>query len=222
MFARMNSSRGGTLLIELLMIVVGINIALWFEGKAEEFGEREAEQQYLEGLSEDLETDIANLDELLRGNRNKVEVLQGIIPDLDTLADAPAARQAQVIFTPSSYLFFQPADFTYVSMQESGDFRLLSDPGTKRRLLRLVRRYQFIKDLQTNYMQAMDDQYIPLMMEKFNLVEGRITDPALLENQVFRNFFAFALQETEQRVQQMDRARTEAEELRDAIRAQLR
>jgi hypothetical protein len=36
MFARMRSSRGANLFIEILMIVVGINIALWFEGVAED------------------------------------------------------------------------------------------------------------------------------------------------------------------------------------------
>ena len=32
MFARLNTSQNRNFLLEILMIVVGINIALWFEG----------------------------------------------------------------------------------------------------------------------------------------------------------------------------------------------
>ena len=47
MFARMRSSRGANVLGELLMLVVGINIALWFEGQFEDFRDAETEQLYL-------------------------------------------------------------------------------------------------------------------------------------------------------------------------------
>jgi hypothetical protein len=106
-------------------------------------------------------------------------------------------------------------------MQESGDFRLLSDPDTKRRILSLVRRYDLIDELQSNYIQAMDAEYIPLMMAKFDLADGRITDPTLIDNQVFRNFFTFALQETDQRVDTLSAARQEAGELLLAIERQI-
>jgi hypothetical protein len=221
-FVRMKSSRGGTLLIELLMIVVGINIALWFEGLAEDFKDQETEQQYLEGLRDDLQTDITNLDSLIEQNQAKVELFQSIIPELVNIGGQSSDQQAQTIFAPSSYSFFQPANFTYTSMQESGDFRLLSEPDTKRLILRLMRRYRLIEELQTNYIQAMDADYIPLMMAKFDLVKGQITDPTLITNQVFRNFFAFALQETDQRVEVLSRARKEEGGLLVNIEQQIR
>jgi hypothetical protein len=221
-FVRMKSSRGGTLLIELLMIVVGINIALWFEGLAEDFKDKETEQQYLVGLRDDLQTDITSLDNLIEQNQAKVELFQSIIPELVNIGGQSSDQQAQTIFAPSSYSFFQPANFTYTSMQESGDFRLLSEPDTKRLILRLMRRYRLIEELQTNYIQAMDAEYIPLMMAKFDLVKGKITDPTLITNQVFRNFFAFALQETDQRVEVLSLARKEAGGLLVNIELQIR
>lgn len=47
MFARLKSSRAGSLMLELLMLVVGINIALWFEGKFEDMQDARVEIQYL-------------------------------------------------------------------------------------------------------------------------------------------------------------------------------
>jgi hypothetical protein len=213
MFTRMKSSKGGTLFIELLMIVVGINTALWFEGLAEDFNDKDTEQQYLEGLRDDLQTDIVNLDQIIEQNRKKVALFESIIPELANLGGEPPDQQAQTIFAPSSYSFFHPADFTYTSMQESGDFRLLSDPDTKRSILRLVRRYQQIDQLQKNFIQALDSEYIPLMMKNFDLITMQITDPTLIDNQVFRNFFLFALEETDQRVEVLSVARKDAGDL---------
>ena len=138
MLARARSSRGN-LLLELLMLVVGINIALWFEGRFEDFQDAETERQYLAGLRDDLKVDLATLDQSIELNQAKMEALGGILPRLDSLMEASPEEQAETVFTPSSYHFFEPSDFTWVSMQESGDFRLLSDPEIKKDLLRLVR-----------------------------------------------------------------------------------
>jgi hypothetical protein len=37
MFAKMRASHKAKLLVDLLMIVVGINVALWIEGLADDF-----------------------------------------------------------------------------------------------------------------------------------------------------------------------------------------
>ena len=128
-----------------------------------------------------------------------------------------ADEQTQVLFTPSSYYFFQPADYTYTAMQESGDFRLLEDPDIKRRLLRLVRQYRFIEELQNNFIQAMDDEYIPIMLRKFDPASGRITDPSLTEDQVFLNFFPYTLQDCGARLEMLRQARDQANTLMQAI-----
>ena len=106
-------------------------------------------------------------------------------------------------------------------MQESGDFRLMSDPEIKKDLLRLVRQYRYVDELQTNFIQALDDGYIPLMMTSFDLLSSRITNPTLTSNQMFLNFFAFTMQETDQRVSALKQARTQATELLAAIEKQL-
>lgn len=220
MFARLKS-RGGSLLLELLMLVVGINIALWFEGKFEDLQDTRIEVQYLEGLRDDLRVDIASLDQRIRFNTAKMERLQQIIPTLDTLGEAEGELQAAAMFEPSGYDFFQPSDFTYRSMQESGDFRLLSDPQIKEGILRLARQYQLIGTLQQNFIQALDDQYIPLTMSSFDIAEMRISDPALVDNQIFRNFFLFALQDTSGRVSACEAARRQATDLLEQIETRL-
>jgi hypothetical protein len=221
MFVRMRSSRGANLFIEILMIVVGINIALWFEGVAEDYRDAETGRQYLHGLYDDLAVDVHNLDWNAKMIEAKLEKLQTITPILSTLMELPADAQSQALFTPSSYYFFQPADFTYTAMRESGDFRLLEDPDIKRRMLRLIRHYRFINELQQNFIQAMDTEYIPTMMRSFDLASGRITDPLLVKDQVFLNFFPYTLEDAGKRLKVLNQARAQASELMQAIEDQL-
>jgi hypothetical protein len=214
-------SRGTNILAELAMIVIGINIALWFEGWFDDLQDAETERQYLEGLRNDLVDDLGQLDGLIRDSRAKTERLRAAIPKLDNLIDAPGEQQASVIFEPTSYLFFRPSDFTYRSMQESGDFRLLSDSRVKEGILRLIREYRHIETLQQNFIQAMDDSYIPLMMNGFDIVTMKVSDPELVENQAFLNFFAFTLQETDGRILAYERARKKATTLLEHIQTHL-
>ena len=221
MFAKIKRSRGTNILAELAMIVIGINIALWFEGWFDDLQEAETELQYLGGLRDDLIDDLGQLDGLITDSRAKTERLRAAIPNLDNLNDAPREEQASVIFEPTSYLFFRPSDFTYRSMQESGDFRLLSDSRVKEGILRLIREYRHIETLQQNFIQAMDDSYIPLMMNGFDIVNMNVTDPELVEHQAFLNFFAFTLQETDGRILAYERARKKATTLLEHIQTQL-
>ncbi|MGD9340119.1 MAG: hypothetical protein PVG76_04210 [Chromatiales bacterium] len=220
MFARMRSSRGANVLGELLMLVVGINIALWFEGKFEDFRDAETEQLYLQGLHDDLTKDRDSLERRINGNKGKIERLGSIVGMLPGLAEIPPEELVGVMFEPSSYDFFQPSDFTYRSMQDSGDFRLLSDSELKKNLLRLIRLYRMIDQRQQNFIQALDDSYIPLMMGSFDIATMKLTDPTIADNQTFRNFFPFALQDIQDRVAAYEAARKQVEILLSQIAAQ--
>lgn len=221
MFARVRSSRGAGVLGELLMLVVGINIALWFEGKFEDIQDADTEQQYLRGLRDDLTVDLDRLERLIKFNQKKIDKLSQILPQLPGLAEAPPEELGDAMFAPSGYDFFQPSDFTYRSMQESGDFRLLSDDDIKKALLKLARRYREIDLLQQNFIQALDDGYIPLIMQNFDILQMRLADPTMLDSLMFRNFFAYAIQDTGQRMEQFENARDQARELIERIEAQI-
>lgn len=213
----MGNTNGRNLFVEIAMIIVGINVALWFEGWFEDRREREDEQQYLTELHADLERSIAELDKVITQNTAKAERLMVHVTQLDALRDASPDKQAQAIFEPSSYSFFTPSDETYQSMLESGDFRLISDRSIKKGLLGLSRRWQEIDTLQRNYLQALDDEYIPLMMRGFDLVEMRVADQTLLTDQTFKNFFPYALQDTERLVWIYESARGQAQGVKSEI-----
>ena len=221
MFKLSANGRKGNLLIEILMIVVGINVALWFEGWFQDLQDAEIEEQYLVDLRDDLLTDIENLDFAIKNGEAKSQRTTQFIELMPTLAELPPEEQAQAIYTPANYQFFVPSDFTYRSMQESGDFRLLQDAEIKKSVLKLDRRHKDIAMLQKNYLQAMDDGYIPLMMNRFDIATMTVTDPTLLEDQLFRNFFVYTRQDTDTMVSMYRLTRSQSEELVALIEAQL-
>jgi hypothetical protein len=213
--------RGANLLLEILMIVVGINIALWFESWFQDLQDAEIEQQYLGDLRDDLLTDIGKLDRVIEAAEAKSKQTAQIIEWMPTLADLPPEQQAQAIYTPPNYQFFEPSDFTFRSMQESGDFRLLRNAEIKKSILRLDRRHKDIAMIQRNFLQAMDDGYIPLMMNRFDIATMTVTDPGLLEDQLFRNFFVYTKQDTDTMVALYNAARSQSRDLVELIEEEL-
>ena len=209
------------LLLEVLMIVVGINVGLWFENWFQDLEDAETEQRYLVDLADDLRVDTQALERIIKATQAKLTRTRRSIDNLSQLIELSVEEQARTVFTPSTYDFFEPSDFTFRSMQESGDFRLLGDPAVKKALLRLDRRHRQIALLQANFLQALDDEYIPLMMANFDIAAMQVANPTLFENQMFRNFFVYTAQDTEAMLDQYRQALTETDELIALISAQI-
>lgn len=221
MFKLPGNRRKTNLLLKILMIVIGINVALWFEGWFQNLQDADIEEQYLADLRNDLSTDIENLDLVIESGEAKLQRTAKFIELMPKIAELSPEEQAQAIYTPPNYQFFVPSDFTYRSMQESGDFRLLRNAAIKKSILRLDRRHKDIALLQKNYLQALDDGYIPLMMNRFDIATMRVTDSSLLKDQMFRNFFEYTKQDTDTMVALYRLARAESEELLKLIEKEL-
>ena len=213
MFKPSANSQGKNLVLEILMIVVGINVALWFEGWFQELEDIETEAAYLADLRTDLLADIVQLDAAIEAGTRKAERAADVVDSWDAFVAGSQEEQASTIFMPSSYVLFTPQGFTFDSMQESGDFRLLRDARVKKALLSLDRQYQLVEVLQSNFLQALDDEYIPLMMQTFDIATMQVSDPALFDSQMFRNFFVYTKQDTSTMVYVYREARAEAEAL---------
>jgi hypothetical protein len=209
------------LLLEILMIVIGINVALWFEGWFQDLENAEIEERYLADLRDDLLMDIKNLDNVIGFGEAKSQRITRIIEEMPGIAELSREELAQTIYTPPNYQFFTPSDFTYKSMQDSGDFRLLQSAEVKKSILRLDRRHKDIASMQMNFLQALDDAYIPLMMNSFDIANMRVTDPSFLRNQMFQNFFVYTSQDTEAMVSLYRLARSDSEYLIKLINEQL-
>lgn len=221
MFARLRKSTTGGFALELLMLVLGINIALWFEGQFQDFQEARAEGDYLAGLKRDLLEDAASLGRLGEVNEVRAGELGEIAAAVPTFAERPDGEVIGMMFAVSTYEFFEPEDFTYRAIQESGDFRLISSPALKEALLRQHRRYRLIGTLEENFLQALDDEYIPLMIRSIDMTAGTLADDGVGENLLLRNMITFAVNDTRERAAHYRQAHGKALELVGLIDAEL-
>jgi len=221
MFKIPGNGRKANLFVEILMIVIGINVALWFEGWFQDLEDIETEERYLADLRDDLSTNIKNLDTVIGFGEVKLQRVAKIIEAMPGIASFSPEELAQAIYTPPNYQFFTPSDFTYRSMQDSGDFRLLRSSQVKKSILRLDRRHKEIASLQNNFLQALNDAYIPIMMSNFDIANMQIADPAFLQDQMFQNFFTYTMQDTEAMISQYRLARSDSEDLIRLIDEQL-
>ena len=217
MFRLSENRRGAGLVVEILMIVIGINVALWFEGWFQDLEDIETEAEYLADLRGDLMRDIRELEVAIESGVAKSARTTEILSDWDAVVHGTDEDRAEAIYTPPMYQFFTPSGFTFHSMQESGDFRLLRDAEVKKGLLSLDRRYRLIDTLQSNYLQALDDGYIPLMMQSFDIATMTVSDPTLFDNQLFRNFFVYTKQDIDGMVYVYRKALEDAEALLELL-----
>lgn len=189
---------------DLLLLVLGIYLALWMENTVEGWNNDKKQRDYMHRLSLDLASDESQIEALLPQLNLKITKLQSGIhflqsPDLDHLQHEAAKQALDIANAVNNYYFFTPQDFTFLSMRESGDFGLLVDDNIKTELLQLNARYKFINLLQKNFMQGLDDEFIPMWIRHADMVSNTLLKPEIITTPIFKNMVAFAYNETNQR-----------------------
>jgi len=199
--------------IEFILVIVGISIAFWLSELAEESKKDEIELQYLQDLKEDLNEDIELLDYLTLLNQGKAEVLANALSyyttpnkkmNLDSLT-----TYAEVI---GNLNLFQPNNFTYLTLKQSGDFKIIKDHDIRKKLVRLYSSYETIELEQQNLMNALDDHYYPVYFENYELVSGKVINKEFFKGPYMSNFLAFSYNQTNSVLVYFERSKTLAEQ----------
>ncbi|WP_196140801.1 hypothetical protein [Aliikangiella sp. G2MR2-5] len=191
---------------DLLLLVLGVYLALWMEEKVQDWENDQRQRDYLYRLSEDLDSDIWQMENLLDKLTKKVEsiesglaILQG--GDIDISTQEGAEFVLGIGRIVNEYFFFEPQEFTYLSMRESGDFKLIKEDSVKSKLIRHYSHYSILKLLQKNYMQGLDSEFIPLWVRNVDMIKQEIINKELANDVLFKNMVAFAYNETSNRKQ---------------------
>jgi len=104
------------------------------------------------------------------------------------------------IFVLLNYQFFKPQDFTFQSIRETGDFRLLRDIEFKRNLLKL-RNYQAqIQEGQKNFQQALDYSIVPMIMENFDMAHQEVVTTDFINDHRFLNIVDYTINDLGNRI----------------------
>ncbi len=194
---------------DLILLVLGIYLALWMENWVQDWQDRSKEQDYYHRLLIDFNKDRKQLQVIQKRLTDKTQKLESLISKLQSVEfEQDPASQLPVIFSVSesvsNYYFFSPQDFTYLSMRESGDFKLIQNDEIKSKLLSIYSQYKQLDMLQMNYQQGLDDEFIPLWVRNVDMLSQKITNYDFVKTPLFKNMSVFALNETAQRKSYVD------------------
>ena len=120
-----------------------------------------------------------------------------------------------------NYDFFTPDNFTLTSLLQSGEFKLIDSEQTKRELMRLLRIYESIDNVQNNFLQALDDNYFPMLLSKVDMIDFKATDPDYFYGVEIKNYCAFTLNETGQHIDIYKYAQRQVNKVMELIKNEL-
>ena len=170
------------------------------------------ESAYLADIKSDLQDDYKSLSFSIRKNEAKFKTLrkgiryyQGVDNGvtLDTLVS-----YAGLI---GNYYHFIPNDYTYISLQQSGDFKIISNRDLKKSLVKLYGLLDLIEREQDNVLSGLDENYFPILMSNLDMVTGTIENPGYFESTPFKNNMGFVINEISTLIRLYKNAQTQIE-----------
>lgn len=211
--------RWSNYLIELLLVIVGITIAFWLNNSAINRNNKQAEVSYLADIRHDLKTDSTRLFVNVKFNEVKSQKL-GYALELISKS-APIDSVLVNVLEIGNYDFFNPDNFTLTSLLQSGDFKLIHSDKIQKELLRLLKVYESIDFMQKNFLQALDDNYFPMLLSKVDMLQFEAIDPAFFYGIEIKNYCAFTLNETSQHIRSYKYAQNQVNKVSKLIDAEL-
>ncbi len=191
--------RWSNYLIELLIVIIGISIAFWVNNLGLKNKNKLEKHSYLTVIRNDLRTDSLRLTRNIKNNEIKIEKL---IKALDFIEKTAPIDSVYMNITRIGLIdFFKPDNFTITSLLQSGDLKLIDSEETKKELLRLLKVYESIDNMQKNFLQALDDNYFPILLTKVDMTINKPIDSDFFYSIQIKNYCVFTLSETKQHIQ---------------------
>ena len=207
--------RWSNYLIELLIVIIGISIAFWLNNIALKNKNSLEKFSYLTDIKNDLKTDSLRLSINVKNNENKIKKLSNALELIEK--SAPIETLLVNIIEIGNYDFFSPDNFTLTSLLQSGDLKLIDSKETKKELLRLLKIYGSINNMQDNFLQALDDNYFPMLLSKVDMVKFKAIEPDFFYDIEMKNYAVFTLNETRQHIRTYRYAQNQVNKLMKLI-----
>jgi hypothetical protein len=209
-------------LIEFILVIVGISIAFWLSEQAEESKKDELEKQYLSDLKEDLQADIDLIDYLTVLNQGQTSEVERALDYLSgkpsTITQDSIPHFAEMIGNPT---LFYPNDFTYISLKQSGDFKIIKNHEIRKLLVRLYSSYESLDQEQTNLVNAIEDHFFPEYLKNYELATKKVINSAYFRSPILSNFMTFTCSQTNTILVYFERSKTIAEQTIGLIEEEL-
>lgn len=172
--------RWGHVLVELLLVIAGILIALWIDGRMEDRRDARAELQYLELLARDLDNDAAVLAEVREFQDRQAADAAEAYRALATPV-APVDREALAVklerLATRRTLRFNPT--TYMDLTGTGNIRLVRNRALRDRVAKYYENTERTAAIIQRNNQFFVDESYALYLTSNGLIAPRTGDNIL-------------------------------------------
>lgn len=181
-------------LLEFFIVIIGICIAFWLGEQTEQGKKNKLETQYLEDLNDDLEADtelIEYLDMLLEAKSQSIQ--EAITFFTDPSSKLTTDNIPEYVEQMVDIDLFYPSDFTYGSLRQSGDLKLIKNHDLRKSLVQLYSSYESIEKVQSDLIEFLENNLAPVYFKNFDLANKKIVNQAYFKSPELSNFMIFTL-----------------------------
>lgn len=183
-------------LIEFFIVLLGVTLAFWLNNLSEDVKERKVEKEYLTALQADLAKDVSLLSSNIEQAEKKVRKFEGVLNKMIAGERLPLDTILKYVQLIGNYWFFTPANYTYQTLEQSGDLKIISNRTIRGQLIELEHTYGLIDELQVNFLKALDEAYFPEVYKHMDLLEGTATNEEFFRSPFIKNYFVYTYQDT--------------------------
>lgn len=152
---------------EIIIVIIGISIAFALNNWATQRKDSKVKKQYLQGLILDQKNEMEHLESNIAKLKNNIAAIEALylhigknLPRKDTVISK--------LFNLGKTIDFAPKNFTYNSLINSGDFKLIEDFNLKNEI---EKHYSGHKTIESNYQRVsiIHEKYLgPFFMNEIN------------------------------------------------------
>lgn len=175
----------GDKVIDILVVVLGITIAFGLNNWRENRQNAKLEQQYLKNMKEDLVKDTVRLVEIkeeMTGVFTRINRMLELSPNKDNADSIPKYLGA---LNYDFFIFF-PEDYTYQTLQQSGDIAIIQNDSIRQVISHLYDNYELIELLREVAYDYQFNLILPLVAN-YDSRRNKIIDPFIYTTPAFDN-----------------------------------
>ncbi|MEK6478785.1 DUF6090 family protein [Catalinimonas sp. 4WD22] len=177
-------------LVDVFVVVLSISIAFWLNNWRENSSNTLKEKKYLLNLSEDLAKDSIELAFKQKNIKDVFEKIQRIqyLTSIQSKVDSIPIYMGYAL--NYDYFIFHPEDYTYKTLQQSGDISLIKSDTIRQTLSHLYDNYQMMDLLKDAGYFYQTDLILPFN-NNYDLRTGKIIDPKVYQSPEFFNMIIY-------------------------------
>lgn len=173
-------------LIDLAVVIIGVTAAFMLNSWRERHLERQRERKYLAGFETDIESDLAQLREIITQESARRDRMASYIASMKAGSETMESSTA-VMVDVMTIVRFKPNRTTFTSLMNAGHMNSTGDFAFRARLVRLQDEFDSVAEKEEMLREFVSGFAMPFTYGHMNMMGGAFLDAGVVKTPGFRN-----------------------------------